>query len=87
MVDNREEKRISLRVTPELHEKIATVATSRNLSINAFIIQALESAVDPDGIALRISRLENFANHVIDIISNDDASDEGAQELRALLLR
>lgn len=45
MVEDRNEKRITVRVAPDLYEQIVQEAKARNLSINAFIIQALEEAV------------------------------------------
>lgn len=48
MVDSKDEKRISLRVSPALYNKVAQAASERNLTINAFIIQALESNVQED---------------------------------------
>lgn len=58
MTEEKDEKRISLRVSPELHEQITVAANSRNLSINAFIIQALELAVDPNGMVNRLAIIE-----------------------------
>lgn len=46
LVDSTNEKRITVRVAPSLYDKVHSAATERNLSINAFIIQALESSVE-----------------------------------------
>lgn len=57
MVDEREERRITIRVSPNLHNKVAQAAGERNLSINAFIIQALEHSIDSD-FAARLAAVE-----------------------------
>lgn len=48
MVESKDEKRISLRVAPSLYNKVSAAASERNLTINAFVIQALEHSIDSD---------------------------------------
>lgn len=46
MVKSSDEKRITVRVSPALYDKVVQAASDRNLTINAFIIQALEVVAD-----------------------------------------
>lgn len=48
MVQDKEEKRITVRVSPLLYDKVALAASERNLTINAFIIQSLENSVETE---------------------------------------
>lgn len=58
MVEAKDEKRIGLRVSPNLYNLVASAASERNLTINAYIIQALERAVDPMSLESRVAILE-----------------------------
>ena len=40
-MEQKDEKRISLRIAPEFHDRITEAARGKNLSINGYIITAL----------------------------------------------
>lgn len=47
-METKDEKRITVRVSPDLYNQIVAAAREKNLTINAFIIQSLESIVVGD---------------------------------------
>jgi uncharacterized protein (DUF1778 family) len=66
VVEPKEEKRITVRVSPSLHDKILLAAGQRNLSINGFIIQSLERSVDPVSVESRLAIVEEKLRYLTD---------------------
>lgn len=52
-----DEKRITVRVSNKLYEKVAAAAKERNLSINAFVIYALEDSTF-EGLEVALANLQ-----------------------------
>lgn len=61
-----EEKRIGIRVSMDLYEQVLDAAKKKNMSINGFIIQALERIVDPISIESRLATLEEKVRYLTD---------------------
>jgi uncharacterized protein (DUF1778 family) len=66
LVNEKEEKRITVRVSPSLYDKVVMAANERNLTINAFIIQHLEMAVDPNSVENRLAIVEEKLRYLTD---------------------
>lgn len=61
-----EEKRIGIRVSMNLYEQVLDAAKKKNMSINGFIIQALERIVDPSSVESRLAAIEEKVKYLTD---------------------
>lgn len=66
MVQDKEERRITVRVSPALYNQINSASKERNLTLNAFIIQWLERAVDPSSVESRLAAIEEKVKYLTD---------------------
>lgn len=63
MVEEKDERRITVRVSPALYDQVVGIASERNLSLNGFIITLLEKAArGEDDLERRIAALEAIIN-------------------------
>lgn len=58
MVEPRDEKRVTVRMSPEMYETMLASAKERNLSINGYIIRALENAELDKALERRMTEME-----------------------------
>lgn len=58
MTEDKEEKRITLRVSPETYKVIQTLAKAQNMSINGYIIQAIANAEFDKILERRMTQIE-----------------------------
>lgn len=69
-MNTKDEKRITVRVSSELYEQISAAATSRNLSVNAFIIQSLESTVNGE-LRKLLAQIQDRLNKIESVLTEE----------------
>jgi uncharacterized protein (DUF1778 family) len=60
VVEPKDEKRVTVRMSPEMYEMMVASARERNLSINAFIIRAIENSEFDKALERRMVEIEAF---------------------------